>query len=159
VAPNFADQPVGRSTGLLAVLAALRARIVGATVAGSALGVLVVASSVTPAAEGHGTHTQLGLPACGWAMVSGSPCPTCGMTTSFAHAVRGELAEAFFCQPMGLLLAIGAAIAFWAGLHIAVTGSQVWRVYGRLLTPRNLWLVAGLTALAWVYKWVTFGPG
>jgi hypothetical protein len=78
------------------------------------------------------------------------------MTTAFAHAVRGELGEAFVCQPMGLLLALATAATFWAGLHIAATGSQVWTVYARLLSPRVLWLLAGLTAAAWLYKWATW---
>jgi hypothetical protein len=134
----------------------LRPRIGGAAVSLASLGVLLAAAWVRPAAEGHGTHTQLGLPPCGWAMVSGSPCPTCGMTTAFAHAVRGELGEAFLCQPMGLLLAMGTAATFWAGLHIAMTGSRVWMLYARLLSPRLLWVLAGLTAAAWLYKWATW---
>jgi hypothetical protein len=138
---------------------AWRPRLVAGAVALTALGVLLAAAVVQPSPEGHGSHTQLGLPPCGWAMVSGTPCPTCGMTTAFAHAVRGELGAALICQPMGLLLAVGAAAAFWAGLHIAITGSEVWRVYSRLLTPRMLWIAAALTAAAWIYKWATWGPG
>jgi hypothetical protein len=78
------------------------------------------------------------------------------MTTAFSHAVRGELVEAFMCQPMGLLLAVGTAAAFWAGLHVAATGSRVWMLYGRLLNAKMLWVVAGLTAAAWLYKWATW---
>lgn len=133
-------------------------RTVGLTVAIVAMGVLLAAASVEPAAAGHGTHTQLGLPPCGWAMVSNTPCPTCGMTTSFAHAVRGDLIAAFRTQPMGFLLAVATAVAFWAGIHIAVMGSRVWKVYARLLTPRLLWMAAAAAAVAWVYKWVTW-PG
>jgi hypothetical protein len=134
-------------------------RIAAASVALGSLAVLLAAASVHPAADGHGTHTQLGLPPCGWAMVADAPCPTCGMTTAFAHAVRGELGEALLCQPLGLLLAITTATAFWAGLHIAATGSQVWRLYARLLNPRVLWMVAALAAAAWIYKWATWGAG
>jgi hypothetical protein len=30
------------------------------------------------------THTQLGMPPCNFVVLTGKPCPSCGMTTSFA---------------------------------------------------------------------------
>src|SRR5262249_58677244 len=37
------------------------------------------------------THRQLGLPPCTFYLMTGLPCPSCGMTTSFAFLVRGDL--------------------------------------------------------------------
>ena len=34
------------------------------------------------------THRQLGLPPCTFYLLTGVPCPSCGMTTSFALLVR-----------------------------------------------------------------------
>ncbi|MCA9610613.1 MAG: hypothetical protein KC619_33690, partial [Myxococcales bacterium] len=39
------------------------------------LAVLVTAAMLTPSPEGHGTHTQLGLPPCGFLVYTGYPCP------------------------------------------------------------------------------------
>ena len=78
------------------------------------------------------------------------------MTTAFAHAVRGRLGEAFVAQPFGLLLALGTAAGFWGGVHVALTGSQLGRVCGRLVAPRVLWTLVALAAAAWAYKWATW---
>jgi hypothetical protein len=120
------------------------------------LALLITAASIVPDAHGHGTHTQLGLPPCGWAMVMGKPCPTCGMTTSFAYAVRGNVAASLAAQPFGTLLAIFTSCLFWIALHTALTGSTLVRLTLSLLRPRILWTLAALGAMAWAYKWVTW---
>ncbi|HEY8428437.1 MAG TPA: DUF2752 domain-containing protein [Sandaracinaceae bacterium] len=68
------------------------------------LAVLVTAAMLTPAAEGHGTHTQLGLPPCGFLVYTGYPCPGCGLTTSFAHMIRLDVGGAFSANPFGIVL-------------------------------------------------------
>ena len=68
-------------------------RLIAALVAVGAAAPLVLAASLTPAAQGLGTHTALGLPACGWASMSGIPCPSCGMTTAFAEVNRTSSPE------------------------------------------------------------------
>jgi hypothetical protein len=134
----------------------LGGRLIAALVAAACLGVLLVAAKLDPLPAGHGTHTQLGLPACGWAVALGRPCPTCGMTTAFALAVRGRFVASFLAQPMGFVLAVATAAAFWAGLYISLTGSQLGRVFARMVTTRVLWVAAGLAGAAWAYKWVTW---
>jgi Protein of unknown function (DUF2752) len=132
------------------------ARIVGGVTALGCLGLLTVAALLTPSPTGHGTHTQLGMPACMWASALGEPCPTCGVTTSFAYAGHGAFLRAFLTQPMGFLLAIGTATAFWGGLHVAATGSRLGQAASGLLQTRMLLLVGLLTLVAWVYKIVTW---
>jgi hypothetical protein len=51
------------------------------------------------------THRQLGLPPCTFADVTGVPCPACGMTTSFALLVRGDVPNAARANWVGALLA------------------------------------------------------
>ncbi|MFN0133003.1 MAG: DUF2752 domain-containing protein [Phycisphaerales bacterium] len=123
-------------------------------------GVLLGLSAwLSPSPAGHGTHTQLGLFSCAWPILFGHPCPTCGMTTAFAHAADGHLVRAFAAQPFGLLLALGVAGAFWVSLYVAATGSGVWRVFGVLVRPRVLWLLLALALAAWGYKWLTWPAG
>ena len=130
-------------------------RVIAAVVALACMSVLTVAAFLRPSDEGLGTHRQLGLPSCGWMVATGKPCATCGMTTSFAHAGRGDLVRAFIAQPLGALLALGAAAGFWIALHTSVTGSRLGAMVGvGLLQTRVIWWVVGAAALAWAYKLV-----
>lgn len=133
-------------------------RILGAAVAAGALSLLAVAAWLKPSSTGVGTHLQLGLMQCGWVTAFGKPCPTCGMTTAFAHAAHGDLASAAVAQPMGAALAVAASAAFWIGLHVCLTGSALGRVCGNLLRPRVLWLFAGAVGAAWAYKLLVWRP-
>jgi hypothetical protein len=93
------------------------------TVAALLAGVFAVARWLDPYdADGQprtmATHTQLGMPPCGFVVATGKPCPACGMTTSFALLVRGD---------------VGASLrANWAGTAVAVlwAGTLVWAVAG-----------------------------
>lgn len=41
---------------------------------------------------------------CGFTVVTGLPCPQCGMTRSFVHAARGNLLQSFLYSPGGMTL-------------------------------------------------------
>lgn len=131
-------------------------RLVAAVGACAVLGVLIIAAWLKPAAEGHGTHEQLGLHPCTWASVLGSPCPTCGMTTSFAHAARADFVASFLTQPFGFLLALASATGFWIALHIAVFGSTMGRPIAAFMGRRLLWISLAALLAAWAYKIATW---
>jgi hypothetical protein len=123
------------------------------------LGVLMVASGLAPDERGLGTHTQLNLPECGWKLAAGRPCPTCGMTTAFAGMATGSPLMALRAQPMGALLAVATAVAFWVAVHVAVTGSRLGLLFLRLARPGALWVIVGLWLASWAYKLAVFtGP-
>lgn len=66
------------------------------------------------------THRQLGMPPCTFLEVTGKPCPACGMTTSFALLVRGDLASSMRANWVGTLLAgLWLAVIPW-GVATAV---------------------------------------
>lgn len=76
------------------------------------------------------THMQLGLPPCTFIDVTGMPCPACGMTTSFALLVRGDLFNSLRANWVGTFLAGFCALVFpWA------VGSLI---HGRPLLVRSL---------------------
>ncbi|TVQ30409.1 MAG: DUF2752 domain-containing protein [Phycisphaeraceae bacterium] len=132
-------------------------RAIAAAVALGCLAVLTAAAWAEPSPDGHGTHRQFGLPPCNWVAAFDFPCFTCGMTTSFAHAADGDLPGSFLTQPMGAVLALLTASAFWIALHVAATGSRLGRLAGALIHPAVLTL-AGLGLLAaWGYKVMTWG--
>jgi hypothetical protein len=130
----------------------LGGRIISAAVAIILLVLLSVSAWLTPSTAGTGTHTQLGLQPCGWMVLMGKPCVTCGMTTSFALAAEGQYARSLLTQPMGLLLCLAAATGFWILLHTLLTGGRAWIMFEFLTRPRSIWLIAGLAGLAWAYK-------
>jgi hypothetical protein len=78
------------------------------------LGLLVLARRLEPDPRGYGTHTQLGLGPCAFAGLTGHPCPACGMTTSWAHFTRGDLARSWRANPVGCLTApLVPSVAAW----------------------------------------------
>jgi hypothetical protein len=131
-------------------------RAAGVAMAAVCLLPLVLGAWITPDPAGHGSHTQLGLMPCGFLIATGQPCPTCGMTTAFAHATQGELGTAAVTQPGGLLLCLLAAVGVWIGLHSAVFASRAVEASLGVLRARPLILLAVLLAAAWVYKLVTW---
>lgn len=119
---------------------------------------LVIAAFLRADPAGHGTHTQLGLPPCGWVVAYGKPCPTCGMTTAFTHAAVGRLDRAFLVQPAGTVFAVVAAGLFWAGLHTAVTGSRVGPAMLTGLQSRHAFGMIAVLLAGWITILVTFKP-
>ncbi len=121
-----------------------------------AAAVLALAGWLQPDPSGMGTHAQLGFPPCTWPSAWGIPCPTCGMTTSFALTVRGRWLAAFLAQPVGFLAAVGTiAIVVLAGRE-AVTG-RGWRVNWYRVPPgRVVIAVVILVLAAWGYKLLVF---
>ena len=113
---------------------------------------LAVAAWLVPAAAGMGTHRQLGLPSCSWPIAFGIPCITCGMTTSFALAVRAQFVAAAAAQPAGLLLALFAALAVVVGAWGALTAQPVHRMLQPLASVRMLFVAGLVLGLAWLWK-------
>ena len=68
------------------------------------VGVTVFGAVLRASPQGHGTHTQLGLPPCPSVTAFNRPCPGCGLTTSFTSTIHGDLAFAFKAHPLGTLL-------------------------------------------------------
>ena len=76
------------------------------------------------------THTQLGLPSCSFKKLTGVVCPSCGMTTSFALLIRGDLINSARANFVGTGLAT-TCLAFIAWAAVSV-------VRGRTLFFRSL---------------------
>lgn len=131
-------------------------RVFAACIALVCLSVLSIGAWMQPASEGHGTHTQLGLKPCMWAVTLDKPCMTCGMTTSFAHAGEGHWVTSFVNQPMGAFLVVLTSVMFWGGATQALTGARIGTMIQPALRPRVFIVLGAMLLLAWVYKVITW---
>jgi hypothetical protein len=52
------------------------------------------------------THRQLGWPECNFKKFTGMPCPSCGMTSSFALLMHGDLVNSLRANAAGTFLAV-----------------------------------------------------
>ena len=130
----------------------LYARVITLAVAAGCIYVIYHAVTLQPAPEGYGTHRAMGFLACNMISATGIPCPTCGMTTSFAWFFRGNLLASAYVQPAGFLLAYVLTMLLPLALYQAATGRPIHRIT-RLLSPRLfIALGIGLFALGWLWK-------
>lgn len=112
--------------------------------------VLVIASGLQPNPLGHGTHTQLGLPACGFLLVTGYPCPGCGLTTTFAHMMNAELLGALSANPFGVMLFLSVVLFMLLAAWGLVRGAPVFETLERFRADR----VALALSIAAVVNWI-----
>lgn len=128
----------------------LRAGALG--IAAACASPLVTASILKPSSAGIGTHTQLGLPECGFKLATGLPCATCGCTTAFAHAADGSLLMSLMTQPFGAMLALALAMMALIAGWSAISGMSL-APLGRVMATKGFvlsWVV--LLLAAWAYK-------
>jgi hypothetical protein len=85
-------------------------RVALVMVGGLLVALLATAACLTPSARGMGTHQQLGLPPCTLVQLFGVRCPSCGMTTSWAHLMRGNVVAAFGANAGGALLGLASVL-------------------------------------------------
>ncbi len=99
------------------------------------LSLLLVAANLKPDSDGIGTHQQLGLPPCSMRMLFGIRCPACGMTTSWAHFMRGQWPSSLGSNVAGFLLAMLSVVFSPFAIRAAVTGrmpSAIVQNYGAI---------------------------
>jgi hypothetical protein len=95
------------------------------------------------------THRQLGLPPCTFKLVTGMPCPSCGMTTSFALMMHGDLLASMRANAVGTILTVLCMLAIPWSLLCACKG----RLFGIVSLEKTLIIlvitVVSLTLLRW----------
>ena len=121
-----------------------------ALAAGCAI-VIATAINLRPSPEGVGTHQGLGFLSCTMLSTTGIPCPSCGMTTSFAWFYRGNAVASFWVQPGGCILALLTGMTLIYALYEGLTGRPIHRLL-RYVPPR-FWVLTAAAVLAFGWGW------
>jgi hypothetical protein len=112
----------------------------------------LLAAYLKPSPAGFGTHQSLGLPPCSFIIMFGKPCPSCGMTTSFAHFVRGQLPSSLRANAAGTILAVSCVVLMLWSFCCAWKGRYVWFSDPVTLLAYGLSGLAGITLVHWVWR-------
>ena len=121
----------------------------GAILAGALLVALGVAAAALPGIEE-------GPVACPFRVVTGHPCPTCGLTRVTHYLMRADVSHAFAINPFDtlfLMICVPAFAALWVanrtrGFAVRVAMSRVER--------NSAWVLLAVVVLAnWVYVLLT----
>lgn len=114
--------------------------------------VLVAARLLEPAAAGFGTHRQLGLPPCGFLVLTNMPCPACGLTTAFAHLARLDLVAAVHANPMGVPLFLLNLAVLPLALHGLLRSRSVMQVIDQLEADKWALCFVAVTLAVWAAR-------
>jgi CBS-domain-containing membrane protein len=117
-----------------------------------ACAVLAVAAWLKPSPSGYGTHTQLGLPPCAFLRVMHLPCPSCGLTTCFAWAVRLHFGNAFLANPFGILAFLLTVAVIPAALFLLWRRISFRRVMEHHYFTRAIYATTALYFVSWFFK-------
>jgi hypothetical protein len=108
------------------------------------------------------THRQIGLPECSFKNLTKLPCPSCGMTTSFALTVRGD-PRAFQANCVGALLALvclavvpWSLASAWRGRTLGMQSAERWLI-GLIVALLGLMVVRWGLVLGSIY-WLGGAP-
>lgn len=133
----------------------LRVRLVSIVLLAGTGVVLGLSGWLTPAAEGHATHLQLGLNPCTILSATGYPCPMCGATTTFALMAHGRPLMALVNQPFASLLFVMTVATFGISGAEILQPRRRWERLLALVGPWEIPLVVaflGLMTVSWIYK-------
>ncbi|MFT7618681.1 MAG: hypothetical protein ACI97A_002328 [Planctomycetota bacterium] len=115
------------------------------------------AFQVEPDERGFGSHEQLGMEPCAYLEMHGHPCPSCGMTTSFAHTVRFQIPSALAANPAGTIMCLICLVLPGILVHSMLTGQPVARLF--IGKWRGYWIfyAVGILGASWTYKILSHG--
>jgi hypothetical protein len=125
-------------------------------VAGLIAGVFVIAFWLNPydsdgTPRKMATHTQLGMPPCNFVLMFGKPCPACGMTTSFALLVRGDVSNSLRANWTGTLIAVLWAMTMVWAVAGGIAGRPLFIPQGR--GELILTIVVGAVLVLMLGRW------
>lgn len=148
--------PLGPLWSMVRLDSPIGGRLYAAGVLAGVVAIFAVAAHLNPNGLSQGVHEQLGLPPCGFVVMAGLPCPTCGMTTSFAHTIRGHVGQAVHAQFAGFVLAAFTLAAGVFAAYAIVSGRRPAVNWYKINPMHVVWVCCGLFVAAWGVKILFF---
>jgi hypothetical protein len=96
-----------------------------------------------------GTHMEMGLPQCTFYEWTGKPCPSCGLTTSFALLMHGDVVNSLKANAVGTLFAVFCLVLIPWNLVCVFRG----RLYGIQSLESAATLVLLILLLLMLLRW------
>jgi len=97
--------------------------------------ILLTSYFLSPDPRGYGTHQHLFLPPCPFRWLTHLPCPSCGLTTSFAYFAKGHWASAWHAHPLGPLFFILLLIFEFFTLKALLQNTSLQENLKKIFTP------------------------
>ena len=113
---------------------------------------LFVAAMLKPNPAGLGTHMQLGLPGCTMYTFSGIRCPGCGMTTSWAHTMKGDFASGIRANVGGVLLCLLSIAVFPCLLWMGICGRSLPFYWFGQVAVTVLLIAMSISIVEWIIR-------
>lgn len=113
---------------------------------------MAILAWLPPNPAGFGTHQALGLPACLFKSVLGIPCPSCGLTTSLAHLLHGEIIASWTVHPAGLFFFAAGLLLIAVNLYGIVVPFRWGVIVARRWFHRTIVSSMGVFLLMWVVR-------
>ncbi len=122
----------------------------------------VGAAAITVAALADPETIEDGPVLCPFRLVTGLPCPGCGLTRSWVYLLHGHWSAAMTANPFGVVL-LGATVMLLVAVVAAIARHERVPSVGRLMSSRpvaalaSLWITFGVVRLVAVATGVTSG--
>jgi len=114
--------------------------------------ILLISYFLRPDPRGFGTHQQLFLPPCPFRWLTHLPCPSCGLTTSFAYFAKGDWMMAWKTHPLGPLLFIFLVLFEFLIIKSLLQGSPLRENLNKIFTPSlGIYLIIGVM-VQWILR-------
>jgi hypothetical protein len=117
--------------------------------------VLALSAWLTPARLDDAAHPLFGLPPCGFLMVTGLPCPGCGLTHAFTAMAHLDFVGAVYANPFGVLLFLISLTTVPVAAVGFVRGWPVVDTLERLQFDKWAILLSITSILVWIVRVVT----
>ncbi len=117
--------------------------------------VIGLSSWLTTARLDDTAHPLFGLPPCGFKLVTGLPCPGCGLTHSFTAMAHFDFVGAVYANPFGVILFLVSLTTIPVAALGFVRGWPVIDTLERLQFDKWAILLAITSVLVWIVRIVT----
>lgn len=136
----------------------IKAERIGLVLGGCVLAMLLaIACFLTPSPQGFGTHRQLGFPSCSMVTLFGIKCPGCGMTTSWAFCMRGDIESALNANIAGAMLCGLSLFCAPIMIGMGIVGRPSRGGWFSIASTACFCAVMGIAMIEWVIRLAASG--